>query len=68
MHTELSAMSQQESGRLSRQPLSVVIITKNAATQLGGCLDSASFADEIVVVDSDRTTAPPNSRRSAAHA
>jgi glycosyltransferase involved in cell wall biosynthesis len=37
---------------LSRQPLSVVIITKNAATQLGACLDSAAFADEIVVVDS----------------
>jgi len=38
---------------LSPQPLSVVIITKNAATQLAACLESASFADEIVVVDSD---------------
>jgi hypothetical protein len=38
---------------LSRQPLSVVIITKNAALQLGACLESAAFADEIVVVDSD---------------
>jgi glycosyltransferase involved in cell wall biosynthesis len=37
---------------LSRQPLSVVIITKNAARQLAACLDSASFADEILVVDS----------------
>jgi glycosyltransferase involved in cell wall biosynthesis len=36
---------------LPRQPLSVVIITKNAATQLAGCLESASFADEILVVD-----------------
>lgn len=36
----------------SRAPLSVVIITKNAATQLGACLESAAFADEIVVVDS----------------
>jgi len=35
-----------------RQPLSVVIITKNAATQLAACLESASFADEILVVDS----------------
>jgi len=37
---------------LSRQPLSVVIITKNAATKLAASLESASFADEIVVVDS----------------
>jgi glycosyltransferase involved in cell wall biosynthesis len=36
---------------LPRQPLSVVIITKNAAAQLAGCLESAAFADEIVVVD-----------------
>ena len=40
---------------LSRQPLSVVIIAKNAAGQLGACLDSAAFADEIVVVDSAST-------------
>ena len=45
-------MSQKISGLLSRQPLSVVIITKNAATQLGPCLDSVSFADETLVVDS----------------
>ena len=37
---------------MSRQPFSVVIITKNAVTQLGACLESASFADEILVVDS----------------
>src|SRR5471030_2618970 len=37
---------------LSRQPFSVVIITKNAATQLDACLASASFADEMLVVDS----------------
>ena len=36
----------------SRQPLSVAIITLNAATQLEACLRSAAFADEIVVVDS----------------
>jgi glycosyltransferase involved in cell wall biosynthesis len=34
------------------QPFSVVVIAKNAANQLAACLDSASFADEIVVVDS----------------
>jgi len=37
---------------LSRLPFSVVVITKNAASQLGAALESASFADEIVVVDS----------------
>jgi len=36
----------------SRQPFSVVIITLNAASQLADCLESAAFADEIVVVDS----------------
>ncbi len=35
-----------------RQPLSVAIITLNAATQLAACLESVRFADEIVVVDS----------------
>jgi len=37
---------------LSRPALSVVIIVKNAAAQLAACLESAAFADEIVVVDS----------------
>jgi glycosyltransferase involved in cell wall biosynthesis len=36
----------------TRQPLSVAIITLNAAAQLEACLRSAAFADEIVVVDS----------------
>lgn len=35
-----------------RQPLSVAIITLNAASQLEACLASARFADEIIVVDS----------------
>jgi len=35
-----------------RAPLSLVIITRNAGAQLGAALDSARFADEIVVVDS----------------
>lgn len=33
-------------------PLSVAIITRNAASQLDACLASVAFADEIVVVDS----------------
>lgn len=33
-------------------PLSVVIIAKNAATQIVACIDSVAFADEILVVDS----------------
>ena len=39
----------------TRQPLSVAIITLNAATQLADCLQSVRFADEIVVVDSGST-------------
>jgi glycosyltransferase involved in cell wall biosynthesis len=39
----------------SRTPFSVVIITLNAATQLGACLDSVAFADDIVVLDSGST-------------
>ena len=37
---------------MQTQPISVVIITLNAAHQLDACLQSAQFADEIVVVDS----------------
>ncbi len=33
-------------------PLSVVLITQNAAAQLADCLASVAFADEVVVVDS----------------
>jgi glycosyltransferase involved in cell wall biosynthesis len=36
----------------SRIPLSVVIISKNAALQIGACIDSVRFAEEILVVDS----------------
>lgn len=39
----------------TRQPLSVAIITLNAASQLEACLQSARFADEILVVDSGST-------------
>ena len=37
---------------LARPPLSAVIITKNAASQLPECLESLVFCDEILVVDS----------------
>ena len=36
-------------------PFSVVIITRDAGLQLEACLGSASFADEILVVDSGST-------------
>lgn len=36
----------------SRQPLSAVLITRDAAAQLEDCLRSLAFCDEIVVVDS----------------
>lgn len=35
--------------------LSVIIITKNEAQHIGACLESVSFADEIIVVDSGST-------------
>lgn len=36
-------------------PLSAVIITLNAASQIGACLDSVRFCEEIIVVDSGST-------------
>jgi len=36
----------------TRPPLSAVLITQNAASQLEACLASLDFADEILVVDS----------------
>lgn len=43
----------------TRQPLSVAIITLNAASQLEACLQSVRFAEEIVVVDSGSTDGTP---------
>lgn len=57
MQTESPATAPTIPGSASRQPLSVVVIAKNAATQLGPCLDSACFADEMLVVDSNSTDA-----------
>jgi len=42
-------------GDRMNQPLSLVLITKNAAALLPGCLASVPFADEVVVVDSGST-------------
>ena len=33
-------------------PLSAIIITKNAGTQLARCLESVAFCDEVLVMDS----------------
>ncbi|NGM88887.1 glycosyltransferase family 2 protein [Parapusillimonas sp. SGNA-6] len=35
--------------------LSVIIITKNEAANIGACIDSVAFADEIIVLDSGST-------------
>ena len=35
----------------AKVPLSVVIISKNAASQIGACIESVAFAAEVVVVD-----------------
>jgi glycosyltransferase involved in cell wall biosynthesis len=40
---------------LARQPLSAVLITLNAASQIEACLHSVAFCDEIIVVDSGST-------------
>lgn len=39
------------------QPLSVVVVAQNAASQLADCLASVPFADEIVLVDSGSSDA-----------
>jgi glycosyltransferase involved in cell wall biosynthesis len=50
-----------------RAPVSAVLITRNAAGVLDACLESLSFADEVVVVDSASTdgTAEIAARRGA---
>ena len=40
---------------VTRQPLSVAIITLNAASQLEECLKSVDFVDDIVVIDAGST-------------
>lgn len=51
----LSAHAPTASQTLGRASLSVIIITLNESAHIGDCLDSVSFADEIVVVDSGST-------------
>ncbi|MCX8966873.1 glycosyltransferase family 2 protein [Erwinia psidii] len=43
----------------SRQPLSVVLIARDAADLLPECLESVSWADEIVLLDSGSTDGTP---------
>ena len=35
-----------------RQPVSVAIVARNEASRIGACLDSVSWVDEVVVLDS----------------
>jgi glycosyltransferase involved in cell wall biosynthesis len=46
-----------EDTKNNRCPLSVVIIAKNEAERIEACLQSVSWADEIVVVDSESSDA-----------
>ena len=43
----------------SRAPLSAVLITRNAAAVLERCLESLSFADEVLIVDSASSDGTP---------
>ncbi len=40
-------------------PVSVVVLAKNEAVNLGHCLDSVAWAEQVVVVDSGSTDATP---------
>ena len=40
---------------IEKLPLTIAVITRNAGAQLGACLASARFADELLVVDSGST-------------
>ena len=42
------------SSMMKRRSVSAVIIAKNAARELGDCLRSIDWVDEIIVVDSGR--------------
>lgn len=42
-----------------RQTLTAVVLTKNEARQIGECLDTIRWADEIVVIDGESTDGTP---------
>ena len=42
---------------MAREPLSLVVTTLDNAATLARCLDSAAFADDILVLDSGSTDA-----------
>lgn len=46
------------------EPLSVVVIARDAEQRLAACLDSVAFAEEIVLVDSGSTDGTPSIARS----
>ena len=48
---------------MSRAPLSAVIITRDEAARIGACLDSLTFCDERLVVDSGSTDGTPELAR-----
>lgn len=47
----------------AREPLSAVIIARDCAHQLGPCLDSIAFAEEVLVVDSGSSDGTPELAR-----
>ena len=46
----------------SKIPLSVVILTKNEAERITECIQSVSFAEEILVIDDESTEHDSNCR------
>lgn len=51
------AMNAPSAPELRKLPLTVCIVSKDAAGQIADCIDSVQFADEVVVVDSGSTDA-----------
>ncbi len=47
----------------ARVPVSVTVITLNEAANIEACLDSVSFADDVIVVDSGSTDGTPDLAR-----
>jgi glycosyltransferase involved in cell wall biosynthesis len=53
----MTGVAEQRAGRAAnpaahREPVSVVIVAQNESARIGACLDSAAWADEIIVLDS----------------